>query len=172
MHPGPIKATHFDRYWNAEPLILLPSDTTIVPETEYRGIIYRIFPVEGAISQPIYRGTVIVIGGQDQPEIKYIATVRRSYGITSSLVQLNAYTKDRRLFRADHSHWPTILLQVPNAACSLELPPSLVPYYADILRVVYLQDADPIEDLWKATRRFFKRILPTRTTVNTPSLPL
>lgn len=162
----------FLRIWHDDPVVLLRNDYEAHIETDFRGAPYCLFPVNSAITQTVRRGTPFIIGGQDQPSIRYFATIRRSLGFGTSFVQLNAFTKRRRLFRADHHEWPTLLIRLPNEFIDMELPDNLAPYYREVARILRRREPSSLEIFGKYIRQVAKRYLTRRRATKTPSIPL
>ena len=129
IHPGIFGDLQFEKAWKSEPLILFRDEMTIVNEPSLRGIAYRVLPLPGKIDKPVKRGDVIALGGQDEPDVKYIVTVRRTIGDSDSMMQVNAYTRDKKLVHWEHLDWPTFVIAIPNHLCHTRIHELLLPYY-------------------------------------------
>ncbi|KDR75367.1 hypothetical protein GALMADRAFT_549650 [Galerina marginata CBS 339.88] len=156
-HPGKFNPVIFKYHWDLKPFVFLPKDHTIVMEEEFRGVRFRVHPVPGTITGIITRGTTLVIGGQNDTNIKYMATIRRAMGPESSLVQINAYNKNQQLYRADHPSWPVLLLSVPNRFCDVPLHRSIAPYYKTYF--IKLPQATLMQRIVRSILSFIRRPL-------------
>lgn len=174
VHPMKFDTDNFARIWTSQPLCLDTEDVTIYLEEDYHGAPYRILPNPAVIISPVARGTVIVLAGHDQLEIRYIATTCRAATEKFSLVQVNAYMEDQQLFRAENPDWPTFLLILPSHLCEVPIHPDLLPYHHKFIgktRIIVM----PLIRSWKKIRQLARslltpRIVNSRTTA--PIIPL
>lgn len=156
VHPTLFDSNDFARIWDNQPLCLDAEDISIKLEEDYCGALYRIRLTQQVITTPVKRGTVIVLGGHDQPEIRYVATVCRARTTHTSLIQVNAYMEDQHLFRAENPDWPAFLLVLPNHLSDVPIHPELLPYHRQTINGTFSR-------LWGRIRQFIHNIYPTRT---------
>ncbi|KDR65687.1 hypothetical protein GALMADRAFT_148503 [Galerina marginata CBS 339.88] len=129
VHPQFFESLEFKKYWEADPIILRAQDVIIFPKPEFRGARWRLNLEARALSTTIHRGSNIAVSQQDEPSIKYIATVCRRTGSDTSLIQLNAFLETQQLIHADNDDWPVLLLCIPNKYCDVPLADELKRYY-------------------------------------------
>lgn len=135
VHPGNFDPMEFATIWTSMPFTMYQSDAATLYEQNFRGAKYRLHPNNiNIFDQVISRGTVVVVGGLEHPDIKYIATWTRSINERTSLVQLNAFAEDQRFTKYDNEDWPTLLLLVPNQFNQVPLPSHLHAYYEDLIK--------------------------------------
>ncbi|KDR84197.1 hypothetical protein GALMADRAFT_133549 [Galerina marginata CBS 339.88] len=127
LHPGRFDIEDFQRHWNSSPIVLQAEDVRFGIERRLRGIRFHgTLTNRAAINQVVHRGTVFVINGKDNPDVKYLATYRRDLNTENSMVQINAFMKTQDRIRSDHADWPTITLVIPNSLCDVPIPARLV----------------------------------------------
>jgi hypothetical protein len=142
IHPGIFSAEEFKTYWDcptSQSHFTLCSDiSTMIPEPDFRGIMFRVYFFENVITSNIHRGSVFYICGQHSTEVKYMATVTRSMNLDYSLIQLNAYLEDRQFLRPYNIDWPALLILVPTRFNKIPLHRFLIPCQSLLKRIVNL----------------------------------
>lgn len=153
IHPGFFPSAEFKRHWNSQPTVLMRGDSVNRLEPNFRGVRYRVSPYFDLLTRPIARGHFFVIDGNNDPDIKYLATQLRAIGPENCLIQLNAYIETQQFYLANDETWPALLLLIPTSLCRLELPEWLKVYYPEMYPTLTRQ-----QKISRAVRRFFARM--------------
>ena len=149
-HRAPLKPDFpdWDKIWQSMPIEILRSDVHIRSERRYEGARWLVILKPGRVLQNFHQGSVINFI-EDDTEVKYVVTWKRARTRTHTLIEVVAFTADRRVIEPYAVAWPSLVMLVPHIQNKAPTSPELRQYGHQLNREQQEMELELADEAWK-----------------------